>query len=45
MKLTTIKIRTSDLQRMKKLSLHSTEPRWSVIKRMIDIMEKKKESK
>lgn len=39
MKLTTIKIRQQDLKRIKKLSLVTSEPRWSVIQRALDKLE------
>lgn len=43
MKLTTIKIQSKDLKRMNDLVLHKTEPRWSIIERAINALEKEME--
>ena len=41
--LTTVRIQSKDLERLdsEKLKVHKTEPRWSVIERAIDYLEKR----
>ena len=47
LELTTVRIQTKDLKRLdsKKLKLHKTEPKWSVLERAINSLEKKKKVK
>lgn len=41
MNLTTVKVKTQDLKRIRKLRVHETEPRWAVIQRALDKLEAK----
>lgn len=38
-----VKLQVSDIKRLddKKLKLHKTEPRWSVVERALDLLEKR----
>lgn len=37
-----VKILVKDVQRIQDLKIHKTEPRWSVVERALDLLEKAK---
>lgn len=38
--LTSVRILLKDIKRIEKLKIHKTEPRWSVVERALDCLEK-----